>query len=77
MEVKGEGVYDALRWESGVHRLQRVPQTDTVGRVHTSTVTAVVLPIMEDSDAGEELYKMEDVTIEVMRSNGAGGQVCG
>ena len=77
LNIEGDKVYDTLRWESGVHRVQRVPQTDTVGRVHTSTVTAVVLPLMEDSDAGEELYKMEDVTIEVMRSNGAGGQVCG
>ena len=42
MEVKGEGVYDALRWESGVHRVQRVPATEASGRVHTSTVGVMV-----------------------------------
>jgi peptide chain release factor 1 len=42
LEIKGDGVYDALRWESGVHRVQRVPATDASGRVHTSTVAAVV-----------------------------------
>ena len=42
IEIKGEGVYDALRWESGVHRVQRVPATEASGRVHTSTVAAVV-----------------------------------
>ncbi|KAJ1305408.1 hypothetical protein OPQ81_000420 [Rhizoctonia solani] len=47
LEIKGEGSYDALRWESGVHRVQRVPATETQGRVHTSTVAVVVLPVIE------------------------------
>jgi len=77
VEVKGEGVYDALRWESGVHRVQRVPATEASGRVHTSTVAIVVLPLEEESaSAGEkdDVLSMDDVRIEVMRSRGAGGQ---
>ncbi|KAF8511625.1 hypothetical protein BU17DRAFT_54534 [Hysterangium stoloniferum] len=75
VEIKGEGVYDSLRWESGVHRVQRVPATESSGRVHTSTVAIVVLPLMEETDANDaELFSMEDVKIEVMRARGAGGQ---
>ncbi|RDB26689.1 Peptide chain release factor 1 [Hypsizygus marmoreus] len=75
VEVKGEGVFEALRWESGVHRVQRVPATEASGRVHTSTVAIIVLPLMEETDNhNEELFNMEDVKIEVMRSRGAGGQ---
>ncbi|OCH85323.1 release factor [Obba rivulosa] len=76
LEVKGEGAYDILRWESGVHRVQRVPATEANGRVHTSTVSVMVLPTSEDSEPGkdEELFKMSDVRIEVMRARGAGGQ---
>ncbi|EMD32396.1 hypothetical protein CERSUDRAFT_108830 [Gelatoporia subvermispora B] len=76
MEIKGEGAYDVLRWESGVHRVQRVPATESNGRVHTSTVAVLVLPTSEDADAGkdEELFKMSDVKLEVMRARGAGGQ---
>ncbi|KAA1477843.1 release factor [Dentipellis sp. KUC8613] len=76
LEVKGEGAYDAFRWESGVHRVQRVPATESSGRVHTSTVAVVVLPLVEDppSDGKEDLFDMEDVKIEVMRARGAGGQ---
>lgn len=95
VEIKGEGAYDALRWESGVHRVQRVPATETSGRIHTSTVAAVVrlptsthfsvslthadqvLPLEEDNgfQKDDELIKMEDVKLEVMRARGAGGQV--
>jgi len=92
VEVKGEGVYEALRWESGVHRVQRVPATEASGRVHTSTVAVIVslpyvfsyksynlaqvLPLLEETDGqNEELFSLEDVKIEVMRSRGAGGQV--
>ncbi|RDX53099.1 peptide chain release factor 1 [Lentinus brumalis] len=77
MEIKGKGVYDALRWESGVHRVQRVPATEASGRVHTSTVSAMVLPLIEEkasNSADEELFTMDEVKIEVMRSRGAGGQ---
>ncbi|KAK0453868.1 peptide chain release factor 1 [Armillaria borealis] len=75
MEVKGLGAYDRLRWESGVHRVQRVPSTDASGRVHTSTVAVIVLPLAEEKDTQDEpLYKMEDIKIEVMRARGAGGQ---
>lgn len=76
VEIKGEGAYDALRWESGVHRVQRVPATETSGRIHTSTVAAVVLPLEEDNgfQKDDELIKMEDVKLEVMRARGAGGQ---
>jgi len=76
LEVKGTGAYDALRWESGVHRVQRVPATESSGRVHTSTVAAVVLPLSEDlpSEGKDELFDMADVRMEVMRARGAGGQ---
>jgi len=76
LEIKGTGTYDALRWESGVHRVQRVPATESSGRVHTSTVAAVVLPLSEESrsDGTDDLVNLEDVRIEVMRARGAGGQ---
>ncbi|OSC99128.1 release factor [Trametes coccinea BRFM310] len=76
MEVKGKGAYDALRWESGVHRVQRVPATEASGRVHTSTVGVMVLPLTEEaeSSADDDLFKMSDVKLEVMRARGAGGQ---
>ncbi|KAG5645957.1 hypothetical protein DXG03_004749 [Asterophora parasitica] len=75
VEVRGEGAYDALKWESGVHRVQRVPATEASGRVHTSTVAAIVLPLVEETNnPAEELFKMEDVKVEVMRARGAGGQ---
>lgn len=76
VEFKGEGVYDALRWESGVHRVQRVPATDAHSRTHTSTVAIIVLPLAEETDTPEEdLFSMSDIKLEVMRSRGAGGQV--
>lgn len=76
VEIKGEGAYDSLRWESGVHRVQRVPATESSGRTHTSTVAIVVLPLVEEANGQqEELYKMEDIKLEVMRARGAGGQV--
>ncbi|KAH9956159.1 hypothetical protein BC827DRAFT_1233146 [Russula dissimulans] len=78
LEVKGLGAYDALRWESGVHRVQRVPATEASGRVHTSTVAAVVLPLSEESESNgtgtDDLVKLEDIRVEVMRARGAGGQ---
>ncbi len=66
-------VYGLLRWEKGVHRVQRVPQTETQGRVHTSTITIVVMPIYPDAPEAP-LVDPKDVKSEVMRSRGAGGQ---
>ncbi|KAG5650411.1 hypothetical protein H0H81_012348 [Sphagnurus paluster] len=75
VEVKGEGAYEALSWESGVHRVQRVPATEASGRVHTSTVAVIVLPLVEEADTTtDDLFNMEDVKVEVMRARGAGGQ---
>jgi peptide chain release factor 1 len=70
-EVKGQGAYSRLKFESGVHRVQRVPETESQGRVHTSTVTVAVLAEMDDVDV--EL-NMNDVRVDVYRSGGAGGQ---
>src|SRR5256884_382479 len=69
--VSGEAVFRKLRFESGVHRVQRVPATEAQGRIHTSTATVAVLPEAEDVDV--EL-KPEDLRIEVSRSGGPGGQ---
>ncbi|KAF5385425.1 hypothetical protein D9757_002987 [Collybiopsis confluens] len=75
VEVKGSGAYDILRWETGIHRVQRVPATESGGRVHTSTVAVIVLPLIEEQDAQkEELFSMNDIKLEVMRARGAGGQ---
>ncbi|MGA0900522.1 MAG: peptide chain release factor 1 [Luteolibacter sp.] len=67
----GEEVFRYLKYESGVHRVQRVPATETQGRVHTSTVTVAVLPEAEEVDVE---IRQEDLRIEVCRSGGAGGQ---
>src|SRR6266516_3175535 len=69
--VSGESVFRKLRYESGVHRVQRVPATEAQGRIHTSTATVAVLPEAEDVDL--EL-RPEDLRIEVSRSGGPGGQ---
>jgi peptide chain release factor 1 len=69
--VSGEAVYSKLKYESGVHRVQRVPKTEAAGRVHTSTVTVAVIP---EVDPTEVKINMNDVRIDVMRSSGAGGQ---
>lgn len=71
MEIKGEDVYGILKFESGVHRVQRVPQTETQGRVHTSAATVAVLPEAEELDV--ELNPA-DVEMHTSRSGGAGGQ---
>jgi peptide chain release factor 1 len=70
-EVKGEGAFGALRWESGVHRVQRVPATENQGRIHTSAATVAVLPEAEDVDVRIE---DKDLRIDVFRSSGPGGQ---
>lgn len=69
--VKGEGAYARLKYESGVHRVQRVPETESQGRIQTSTATVAVLPESEESDY--EL-RMEDLEITTHKSSGAGGQ---
>ncbi len=71
LEVKGDDVYGTLKFESGVHRVQRVPDTETSGRVHTSAATVAVMPEAEELDF--EL-KESDVKMETSRSGGAGGQ---
>ena len=71
LEVTGEDVYGTLKFESGVHRVQRVPNTETQGRVHTSAATVAVMPEAEEVDF--EL-KESDVKMETARSGGAGGQ---
>ncbi|MCL2610170.1 MAG: peptide chain release factor 1 [Defluviitaleaceae bacterium] len=69
--VNGHGAYSRLKYESGVHRVQRVPSTESSGRIHTSTVTVAVLP--EAEDAQVEL-NMNDIRVDVFRSSGNGGQ---
>ncbi len=71
LKITGDEVFRYLKYESGVHRVQRVPETETQGRVHTSTVTVAVLPEAEEVDV--EL-KPDDLRIEVCRAGGAGGQ---
>ena len=70
-EVQGRGAFAKLKFESGVHRVQRVPDTETQGRIHTSAATVAVLPEVEDVDVD---IKSEDLRIETMRAQGAGGQ---
>ena len=69
--IKGESVYSKLKYESGTHRVQRVPTTESQGRVHTSTATVAVLPEVEDIDF--EINE-NDIRVDVFRSSGAGGQ---
>ncbi len=69
--VKGRGAYSKLKYEAGVHRVQRVPQTESQGRIHTSTATAAVLP---EADAVEVEIDPNDIKVDVYRSTGPGGQ---
>ena len=69
--IEGKGAYSQLKYESGVHRVQRVPVTEAQGRIHTSTATVAVLPEVEDVDVNLD---PKDLKIEVMRSGGPGGQ---
>lgn len=69
--IEGEGAYSRLKFESGVHRVQRVPETESQGRIHTSTVTVAVLPEAEDVDVE---INPADLQIDTYRSGGAGGQ---
>ncbi len=69
--IEGEGVYSKLKFESGVHRVQRVPETETSGRIHTSTVTVAVLPEVEEVEIS---INPTDLQIDTYRAGGAGGQ---
>ena len=69
--VAGDGVFGRMKWESGVHRVQRVPATETQGRIHTSAATVAVLPAPENIEID---IRPEDIRIDTMRASGAGGQ---
>ena len=69
--MDGAGAYNRLKYESGVHRVQRVPETETQGRIHTSTATVAVMPQAEEVDFALD---MKDLRIDTFRSSGAGGQ---
>ena len=69
--LSGKNVYGTLRYESGTHRVQRVPETESSGRIHTSAVTVAVLPEAEETDIK---IRQEDLKIDVMRAGGPGGQ---
>ena len=71
VSISGKDVYGSLRFESGVHRVQRVPETESSGRIHTSAVTVAVLPEAEETDIE---IRPEDLKIDVMRAGGPGGQ---
>lgn len=69
--ITGQGAYSVLKYESGVHRVQRVPETESGGRIHTSTITVAVMPEAEDVDV---VIDEKDIRIDVMRASGNGGQ---
>lgn len=69
--IEGDGVYGELKYESGVHRVQRIPETEAKGRVHTSTCTVAILPEVEEVDI---VIRPEDLKVDTFRSGGAGGQ---
>ena len=69
--IKGDNVYSKLKYESGAHRVQRIPETESGGRIHTSTATVIVMPEAEDIEIE---VKQEDIKVDVYRSGGAGGQ---
>ena len=70
-DIGGSGVYDKMKYESGVHRVQRIPETEKSGRVHTSTATVAVLPKVKETDVE---IRPEDIDISFYRSGGPGGQ---
>ncbi len=71
LEIAGEGVYEKMKHEGGVHRVQRIPKTERMGRIHTSTVTVAVLPQVSDV---EVKINPQDIKVETTRSSGPGGQ---
>ena len=72
VEIAGDGAYSRLKFEGGTHRVQRVPQTESSGRIHTSTATVVVMPEVEETEI--EIDEEKDLRIDVKRSSGPGGQ---
>lgn len=75
IEIKGKGAFQKLKFEAGVHRVQRIPATQSLGKLQTSTIAVMVLPISEGSEnKADDLVDPKDVKVEVMRSRGAGGQ---
>ena len=70
-EVRGDGAYDELQQESGVHRVQRIPKTEKAGRVHTSTASVAIMPVVE---AKEVMISPSDIEVSFFRSSGPGGQ---
>ncbi len=72
VEIAGDGAYSRLKFESGTHRVQRVPTTESSGRIHTSTATVVVMPEVEEAEV--EIDEERDLRIDVKRSSGPGGQ---
>lgn len=72
VSVSGEKVYSKMKYESGVHRVQRVPDTESMGRVHTSTITVAVMP--EADEVEDVVLNMDEIRIDVYRSGGSGGQ---
>ena len=71
-EVKGKGAFSRFKYERGVHRVQRVPATESSGRIHTSTATVAVLPEADEVDVS---IKPEDLRIDIFHSGGAGGSI--
>ena len=69
--INGQGAYSVMKYESGVHRVQRVPETESGGRIHTSTITVAVMPEAEEVDVQID---EKDIRIDVMRASGNGGQ---
>ena len=72
-QILGESVYSKLKWEAGVHRVQRVPATESAGRVHTSTATVCIMPEVEEVDSNH-LIDPRDIDVKFARASGAGGQ---
>ena len=70
--VSGQGAYSVLKYESGVHRVQRVPETESGGRIHTSTISVAVMPEVDDDI--DSVIEDKDIRIDVMRASGNGGQ---
>ena len=73
LDIKGDSVYSKLKWEAGVHRVQRVPATESQGRVHTSTATVAIMPECDEVDVSVDA---KDIEMSTMRSGGAGGGCC-
>ena len=70
-QIAGDGVYDSLKYESGVHRVQRIPKTEKAGRIHTSTASVAIMPVVE---AKEVAINPSDIEVSFFRSSGPGGQ---